>query len=96
MTVDELARAMRAALADEREAIRRLDTDALAKATATKESLLLVVQEAPAPERPAFAQALAELKGDLRRNLVLLAHARDYLRDAIDILGAKPRLHAKL
>jgi len=36
MKTDELVRTMRTALADERDAIRRLDTEALSRATATK------------------------------------------------------------
>lgn len=99
MTSDELLTNMRRALADEREAIRKLDTEALTRATAKKESMLKVVLDAPKEERAVFAKALGELKVDLRRNLVLLAHARDYVRDAALILGsrgARPRLDAKL
>ena len=99
MTSEELLCTMRRALADERDAIRRLDTEALTKATAVKESALKVVMDAPVAERIVLAKALAELKVDLRRNLVLLAHARDYLRDAIQIFGprgTRPRLEAKL
>jgi hypothetical protein len=97
MTREELVRELRTALADEREAIRRLDTELLGKATAAKESVLETVTGASPEDRAAYAEALAELKDDVVRNLVLLAHARDYLRDAIQIFtGPRPRLDAKL
>ncbi len=91
---------MKAALADERNAIRRLDVEGVTKAGATKEKLLASMLNAPESERKALAAALLELKGELRRNLVLLAHARDYLRDAITLCTSKkparPRLQASL
>ena len=95
MTAEELLTTMRAALASERDAIRRLDVEAVNEAAATKEKILGALSDAPAPERPALVEALAELKVELRRNLVLLAHARDYLREAVELFG-KSRLDARL
>ncbi|MBX3258132.1 MAG: hypothetical protein KIS78_12240 [Labilithrix sp.] len=98
MTADELLSAMRAALEAEREAIRRLDGDAVTQAAAVKEEILRGVHGAPAAERPALVAALKELKIELRRNLLLLAHARDYLREAIELCHptGRGRLEAKL
>ena len=95
MTAEELLTTMRAALASERDAIRRLDVEAVNEAAATKEKILGALSDAPASERPALVEALAELKVELRRNLVLLAHARDYLREAVELFG-KSRLDARL
>jgi hypothetical protein len=99
MTAEELLVSMRAALAREREAIRRLDIEAVTEVAATKEAVLARLREAPATDRPALVAAIEELKPELRRNLVLLAHARDCLRQAIELCaasGRRPRLTAKL
>lgn len=95
MTADELLTTMRAALASEREAIRRLDVEAVTEATAAKERILGALSAAPASERPTLVAALGELKVELRQNLVLLAHARDYLREAVELFG-KGRLDTEL
>lgn len=95
MTADELLTQMRGALESERSAIRRLDAKAVIDASVTKEKILQAVQDAPPADRPALVSALGELKTELRRNLVLLAHARDYLREAVELLD-RGRLEAKL
>jgi len=95
MTADELVATMRAALESERDAIRHLDADAVNAAAAAKEKVLDALKDAPASERPALVAALGELRGELRRNLVLLAHARDYLRETAELFG-RGRLEAKL
>jgi hypothetical protein len=98
MTAEELLHSMRSALEDERAAIRRLDAEGVNQATARKEQILERVRDAPASERPAMIEVLKELKSELRRNLVLLAHARDCLRQAIEYCGptGRGRLEAKL
>ena len=84
MTPEELLQTMRAALAEEREAIRRLDSEAIARANETKEAVLRRLRDSPPSARASLHAALDELKVDLRANLVLLTHARAYLREAQD------------
>jgi hypothetical protein len=99
MTADELLRTMRAALSEERDAIRRLDADGVARATAAKERVLKDLQSALPTDKDPLMSALRELKVELRQNLVLLAHARDAIREAIELCAppkARPRLSAKL
>lgn len=99
MTPDELTRTMREVLEQERDGIRRLDVVAVTEATSRKEEIIKSLIEAPPEERAPLVAALGELRNDLRRNLVLLAHARDYLRDAVTLCkmpGGRGRLEAKL
>ena len=84
MSPAELLRELRAVLEAERGAIRRLDHDGIVAATRSKEALVTIVAGAAEPERTPLLRALAEVRGDLKRNLVLLAHARDFVRDAVD------------
>ena len=95
MTAEELLTTMRAALASERDAIRRLDVEAVNEAARAKQKILGALSDAPASERATLVAALRTLEVELRRNLVLLAHARDYLREAVELFG-KSRLDAKL
>ncbi len=84
MTADDVARALRSALETERDAIRRLDVAAVEEASKTKEEILAAIRATPPSERAGLMNALAPLRSDLRRNLVLLAHARDSLRGALE------------
>ena len=74
---------LRAVLAEERAAIRSLDAIAVERAAATKERLIAEIGAADEGEREPMLRELRLLREDLRRNLVLLAHARDCMRDAI-------------
>ena len=99
MTPDELIQTMREVLEQERDGIRRLDATAVTKATERKEAVMKTILDTPNAERAPLIAALGELRNDLRRNLVLLAHARDYLRDAVTLCkmpGGRGRLEAKL
>lgn len=83
MTTDELVSTMRTVLAAERDAIRRLDSKAVGEAARTKEELLATISGATGEDRRALLQGLALVRDELHRNLVLLAHARDCVREAI-------------
>lgn len=79
----DLVAEMRRLLAEERDAIRRLDAQKVESVARAKEALLASLRSTQPTDREAAAQALGELRAELRRNLVLLAHARDCMRDAI-------------
>lgn len=101
MNAQEFLVEMKAVLADERDALRRLDAKAVMSAGARKEEIFKKLVDASESEKKGLAPALLEVKVELRRNLVLLAHARDYLRDAITLCtqnkqAARPRLQASL
>ncbi len=100
MNPEDFVVQMKKTLADERNAIRKMDVKGVTHAATTTEALVKAVSN-PAPEdKAALAAALKELKPELRRNLILLAHARDYLRDAVTLVNVKnprrPRLQASL
>jgi hypothetical protein len=100
--VSETIAALMAVLAEEREAIRQLDTSAIVKAAGAKETLAKRMS-AMSPEqlRPAAAD-LMTLRAELRRNGVLLAHARACVGRAIDVIapresnGRRGRLRARV
>ncbi|HVH43891.1 MAG TPA: hypothetical protein VM925_16170 [Labilithrix sp.] len=91
MTADELLETMRAALAEEREGILRFDAAVVARANDTKQSILARLQQTPAEDRAPLLAALDELQPSLRCNLILLTHARTYLRDAQQAKAAAAR-----
>lgn len=83
--VDEAVRLLRSTLDAERAAIRTRSSEAILKTAEQKEALLdALKRHAAAGQGPAVRDALRELVPALRQNLVLLAHARDCLRDAIE------------
>lgn len=98
MTADEIVTDIRAVLEEERSAVRRLDAQGVVRTTATKATLFARLQDTAktgSPEdKQAIARALKTLREDLRYNLILLAHARDTLREVVEI--TRPRIEAKL
>ena len=82
-TAGELVTSMCAILAAEREGIRRLDSSAVERASRSKEVLMAEVERADPVDRVRLLEGLAIVRDEMKRNLVLLAHARDCTRAAI-------------
>ena len=84
-TTDVLDR-LEALLEEEREALTRLEAARVVVLTEEKETIVLALSEgmptASSDDREQFARLLA----DMRRNVVLYAHALDCLRDAVLVL----------
>jgi hypothetical protein len=96
MTADEILAEFKVVLADERAAIRKADATAVLQAAAKKEKLAADLVECGAWTNPDLLGGLSKLVEELRNNGVLLAHARDLLRDAIAALhGAPPNALVK-
>jgi len=70
-------------LREEREAIRRLDSPAVLSFAQRKEALIHTLRGGGTTLSASGAESLRALVPALRHNSVLLAHARDILRDAI-------------
>ncbi len=83
MNAHAAAEELRALLEEERVAIRKMDSAAVAASAERKVRLLEVLSACAVNERQEVATELGALVPELKRNGVLLAHARDCLRDAI-------------
>ena len=83
MQVEEIANRFDRLLEEERAAIRALDGPALERTAREKESLAEALRASSREELATRSDSLAKISASLRRNAVLLAHARDSLRDVI-------------
>lgn len=88
-TARETVDALLLVLAEERAAIRRVDTSAVASAARTKEQLAKELGAISLAELVTVSTKLPLLRAELRRNGVLLAHARACVAELLEI--AAPR-----
>jgi len=86
-----------ALLEQERLAIRSLDAQRVASLADQKEALLGALRACSLPTQPQFAERMTKLVKELRRNGVLLANARDCLRDVLSACqgGSQLPSHAR-
>lgn len=78
---------LRDLIENERKVIRTRDSKAILETAEQKEALLASLQQHAAHGHgQAVKDGLRELVPALRQNLVLLAHARDCLRDALEVV----------
>jgi flagellar biosynthesis/type III secretory pathway chaperone len=71
---------------EEREAIRRLDGSRVLELATRKQALVQQLCEHGAAMSPDHVNTLRTLVSRLRQNGVLLAHARNVLRDAVAVM----------
>lgn len=81
--LEEALTQLEALLSEEREAIRSLDAGRVLELAARKQALVDELKAAASAFAPATAARLQALTPALRHNGILLAHARDVLRDAV-------------
>jgi len=79
---------MEALLAEEREAIRQIDADRIVDLADEKESLMQAMQRGGLEKGSEMVPRFNEVVLGLRDNGVLLAHARNCVRDAIQLVAA--------
>jgi len=89
VTPRELVDALSKVLESERAAIRKLDTEGVRAAATQKETLAKALGELTPADLATVAGSLPSLRAELRRNGVLLAHARKCVDDVLDL--ARPR-----
>ncbi len=78
---------LRELIDSERKVIRTRDSKAILETAEQKEAILASLRRhAEAGHGHAVKEGLRELVPALRQNLVLLAHARDCLRDALEVV----------
>ncbi len=82
--------ALDALLIEERRAIRKLDGPTVDHSATRKASLVETLRGFSAEQLRAEGAALSRVIAALRQNGVLLAHARDCLRDAIAARSERP------
>jgi hypothetical protein len=102
VNIDDTIAALLSVLAEERAAIRRLDTSAIVKAAGDKEVLAKRMSAMSVEQLAPASAAMAGLRAELRRNGILLAHARACVAQALDIVaprqgnGRRGRLRARV
>jgi hypothetical protein len=84
--VEEAIAELERVLAEEREAIRKLDGARVLELARRKQSLMTMLRDAQSHFTPASAAAMLKVVPALRHNGILLAHARSVLRDAIAVV----------
>jgi hypothetical protein len=82
MTKSRLLETMRAILVEERDAIRRFDAVEMERASDAKEAVLAELHAVPFADRGPLIEALAELRPELRHNLILFVHAAAAIAEA--------------
>jgi hypothetical protein len=82
-TAKETVQSLLAILEEERAAIRKLDGAAVDRAAAAKEKLVGTLTSIPTSDLATIAGDLPLLRAELRRNGILLAHARSCLNEVI-------------
>lgn len=85
----ETVDALLAVLVEERAAIRRVDTTAVAAAAQAKERLAKTLAAISLADLTTVSTDLPQLRAELRRNGVLLAHARSVVAELLDIAAPK-------
>jgi hypothetical protein len=88
MTADQVLDRLDALLEDERQALRKLDSAAVSAYADEKLALVQALQELRYAH---LAPRLQHLGEGLRRNAVLLAHARDCLQEVLSDFPGVPR-----
>ncbi len=87
--VEDTIAELRNLLEEERQAILELDGARVFDLAGRKQSLALRLRDAKGPLSQADVSAFGALMPALRHNGVLLAHARDVLRDAVCVARAE-------
>ena len=84
--IGEAIEALFGVLEEERKAIRGIDGAAVEETARRKEALATTLAKRSPEELADHAPALSQLRAELRRNGILLAHARSCLQHAVDLL----------
>ncbi len=92
--VEDTIAELQTLLAEEREAILRLDGAAVFDMAQRKRALVTRLRDERGPLSPQAATSFRALLPALRHNGILLAHGRDVLRDAITAARAERRTAA--
>jgi flagellar biosynthesis/type III secretory pathway chaperone len=90
LTADTIFDRFETLLDEERVALRVLDGQRVSAIADEKTELIEQLQQTDVTERADLTPRLRDLSASLRRNAVLLAHARDCLRDVLSVIHGAP------
>jgi hypothetical protein len=88
MSLEQALGRMESLLVEEREAIKRVDARTIGALAEEKESLMRAIAAGGLGDRPELAPRFRSLVAALRESGVLLVHARNCLRDILQLAGA--------
>lgn len=93
LTLDQLLDELSDVLEIERVAVIRMDTEEIEHTSAAKQRLNQALESRNQDLTPAHEQRLRTIRSNQQHNLILLAHARDLLQNALGIQDARlPRI----
>ncbi len=93
MDVESTLAEMEQLLDDERTAIRKIDVDRLEQTADRKLALMQILTEGGLDGRSDLTERFGAMVTQLRDNGVLLAHARNCVRDVIQVVAAPASLY---
>jgi hypothetical protein len=94
--IDQLLSDLAETLGEERDALIRVDVEGIERTAARKSAL----NDALTQHRREFTRAhrakLQAIQTDIRHNLILLVHARDYIQTTLGIRTGRPAISGQL
>lgn len=90
LTLDELLEQFKQILESERDAVTHMASDQIELAAAAKLQLNQLLASRRQELTPTHEQRMRAIRSSQQHNLILLAHARDLLQNALGIQDARP------
>jgi hypothetical protein len=95
LELDEIAGALHRVLADEFEALKKMDAEAVERAAVLKEALIekLSALKSKLPDHPSVRATIGRIQTASQANQALLVHARACLRGALELASGSAMEH---
>ncbi|HMA96944.1 MAG TPA: hypothetical protein VKP30_29870 [Polyangiaceae bacterium] len=89
LTLDQLLEELKQILDSERDAVTHMESDQIEQAAAAKLRLNQLLASRRQELTPTHEERMRSIRNSQRHNLILLAHARDLLQNALGIQDAR-------